>query len=104
MLGVLVYGVSSLQSIMVSLNRSDYMLDQNEDGSSSLKQVEINTFSAAGFGATDLLPEVHRYVETCESSLNQGRVMRMDITAPISVISGVSGKTCSQGLAVRDTG
>lgn len=68
-------GVSSFQSIVVSLNRSDYMLDQSEDGSSSLKQVEINTFSAAGFGVTDLLPEVHRYVETCMSFLNQGRIM-----------------------------
>lgn len=37
------------------------MLDQSEDGSASLKQIEVNTFSVAGFGATDRLPEVHRY-------------------------------------------
>lgn len=55
--------VSLLQSIAVSLNRSDYMLDQSEDGSTSLKQIEFNTFSVAGFGVTDSLPEVHRYDE-----------------------------------------
>lgn len=54
---------SLLQSIAVSLNRSDYMLDQSEDGSTSLKQIEFNTFSVAGFGVTDSLPEVHRYDE-----------------------------------------
>ncbi|XP_075882750.1 glutathione synthetase-like isoform X1 [Nelusetta ayraudi] len=52
------------QSIVVSLNRSDYMLDQSEDGSASLKQIEVNTFSVAGFGATDRLPEVHRKILT----------------------------------------
>ncbi|KAM7404258.1 hypothetical protein PAMP_011624 [Pampus punctatissimus] len=48
------------QSIVVGLNRSDYMVDQKEDGSSSLKQIEINTIAAAGFGASDNLSMVHR--------------------------------------------
>lgn len=58
LLNVLVCHVSSWQSIVVSLNRSDYMLDCSDDGSASLKQIEINTFSVAGFGETDRLPEV----------------------------------------------
>ncbi|KAE8293108.1 Glutathione synthetase [Larimichthys crocea] len=49
------------QSIVVGLNRSDYMLDQRDDGTVSLKQIEINTISAAGFGTTDHLPVVHRH-------------------------------------------
>lgn len=53
---------------MVSLNRSDYMLDRSEDGSASLKQIEINTFSVAGFGDTDRLPEVHRYEDHLEKT------------------------------------
>ncbi|KAM7410832.1 hypothetical protein PAMA_021001 [Pampus argenteus] len=48
------------QSIVVGLNRSDYMVDQKEDGSSSLKQIEINTIAAAGFGTSDHLSMVHR--------------------------------------------
>lgn len=55
----------SFQSIVVSLNRSDYMVDPNEDGTYCLKQIEINTISAAGFGVTDRLPEVHRYLRKC---------------------------------------
>ncbi|XP_036961396.1 glutathione synthetase-like isoform X4 [Acanthopagrus latus] len=50
------------QSIVVGLLRSDYMLDQGEGKTSSLKQIEINTISVGGFGVADCLPEVHRYV------------------------------------------
>ncbi|XP_070825419.1 glutathione synthetase-like [Chaetodon trifascialis] len=50
------------QSTVVCLSRSDYMLDQSEDGTSSLKQIEINIFAAAGFCVSDCLPVVHRYV------------------------------------------
>ncbi|XP_068606614.1 glutathione synthetase-like [Brachionichthys hirsutus] len=50
------------QSIVVGLNRSDYMLDHMEDGTSSLKQVEINTIAAAAFGVSDCLPMVHRHI------------------------------------------
>lgn len=49
---------------MVGLIRSDYMVDQREDGTSSLKQIEINTFAAGGFGVSDRLPVVHRYLRT----------------------------------------
>lgn len=51
---------------MVGLNRSDYMVDQGQDGTSSLKQVEMNTFAAAGFGVSDCVPLVHRYPEHTE--------------------------------------
>ncbi|XP_050926995.1 glutathione synthetase isoform X2 [Lates calcarifer] len=50
------------QSIVVGLNRSDYMVDQREDGISSMKQIEINTIAVGGFGVSDRLPVVHRHV------------------------------------------
>lgn len=57
---------------MVGLNRSDYMVDQREDGTYSLKQIEINTISAAGFAITDRLSEVHRYLRKCRSVFISG--------------------------------
>ncbi|XP_042265730.1 glutathione synthetase isoform X1 [Thunnus maccoyii] len=50
------------QSIMLGINRSDYMLDQREDGSSSLKQIEINTFAASFGGLSSHTPDVHRHI------------------------------------------
>ncbi|XP_067447493.1 glutathione synthetase-like isoform X1 [Thunnus thynnus] len=50
------------QSIVLGLNRSDYMVDQREDGTPSLKQIEVNTIAAGGFGVTDRLSMVHRHV------------------------------------------
>ncbi|XP_028266023.1 glutathione synthetase-like [Parambassis ranga] len=52
-----------IQSIVVGLNRSDYMLDMETNTKTcTLKQVEINTIAAAGFGVTDSLPKVHRSI------------------------------------------
>uniref|UniRef100_A0A667XD17 Glutathione synthetase n=1 Tax=Myripristis murdjan TaxID=586833 RepID=A0A667XD17_9TELE len=50
------------QSIVLGLNRSDYMLDQREDGTSSLKQIEINTIAASFGGLASRTPDVHRSV------------------------------------------
>ncbi|XP_071394974.1 glutathione synthetase-like isoform X1 [Centroberyx affinis] len=50
------------QSIVLGVNRSDYMPNQREDGTCSLKQMEINTISAGSFGVTGLLPVVHRHI------------------------------------------
>lgn len=50
------------QSIVLGLNRSDYMLDQREDGSSSLKQIEINTIAASFGGLSSRTPDIHRHV------------------------------------------
>uniref|UniRef100_A0A674EBQ4 Glutathione synthetase n=1 Tax=Salmo trutta TaxID=8032 RepID=A0A674EBQ4_SALTR len=50
------------QSIVLGLNRSDYMLDQNEDGSASLKQIEINTIAASFGGLASHTPNVHRHI------------------------------------------
>ena len=50
----------SSQSIVLGLNRSDYMLDQSEDGTSSLKQIEINTIAASFGGLASRMPDVHR--------------------------------------------
>ncbi|KAM3617058.1 uncharacterized protein V6R79_001702 [Siganus canaliculatus] len=50
------------QSIVVGLNRSDYMMDEKEGAMSSLKQIEINTIAAAALTMSDLLPVVHRHI------------------------------------------
>lgn len=51
---------SCLQSIVLGLNRSDYMLDQKNDGPPAVKQIEINTFAASFGGLTSRTAEVHR--------------------------------------------
>uniref|UniRef100_A0A8D2ZTI3 Glutathione synthetase n=1 Tax=Scophthalmus maximus TaxID=52904 RepID=A0A8D2ZTI3_SCOMX len=50
------------QSIVLGLNRSDYMLDQGEDGKSSLKQIEINTFAASFGGHSSRTTDLHRTI------------------------------------------
>ncbi|KAI3357189.1 hypothetical protein L3Q82_015652 [Scortum barcoo] len=50
------------QPIALGLNRSDYMLDQGEDGSPCLKQIEINTFAASFGGLSSRMPDVHRQI------------------------------------------
>lgn len=51
-----------VQSIVLGLNRSDYMLDQAEDGGTSLKQIEINTIAASFGGLSSRTPDVHRHI------------------------------------------
>ncbi|KTF86693.1 hypothetical protein cypCar_00016363 [Cyprinus carpio] len=50
------------QSIVLGLNRSDYMLDHSPDGGTSLKQIEINTIAASFGGLASRTPDVHRAV------------------------------------------
>ncbi|KAM9786203.1 glutathione synthetase-like [Neosynchiropus ocellatus] len=50
------------QSIILGSNRSDYMVDRKADGSSSLKQIEINTIAAGFGGPASVIPDVHRHV------------------------------------------
>lgn len=50
------------QSVVLGLNRSDYMLDQSKDKISSLKQIEINTFAASFGGLSSRTPDVHRHI------------------------------------------
>lgn len=50
------------QSVVLGLNRSDYMLDQSPEGGVSLKQVEINTIAASFGGLASRTPDVHRHV------------------------------------------
>lgn len=57
------------QSIMLGLNRSDYMLDQT----SSLKQIEINTFAASFGGLSSRTPDVHRHVLKVAGRLEESR-------------------------------
>uniref|UniRef100_A0A674NVD5 Glutathione synthetase n=1 Tax=Takifugu rubripes TaxID=31033 RepID=A0A674NVD5_TAKRU len=49
-------------SIVLGLNRSDYMLDQKNEGCPTLKQIEINTFAASFAGLTSHTPHVHRHI------------------------------------------
>lgn len=50
------------QSVVLGLNRSDYMLDQGPGGAVSLKQVEINTIAASFGGLASRTPDVHRHI------------------------------------------
>lgn len=50
------------QSVVLGLNRSDYMLDQREGASAALKQVEINTIAASFGGLASRTPQLHRHV------------------------------------------
>ncbi|KAF3860039.1 hypothetical protein F7725_000294 [Dissostichus mawsoni] len=59
------------QSVVCGLNRSDYMLDQAEDGSSSLKQIEINTIAASFGGLSSRTPDVHRHILQVAGQLEQ---------------------------------
>lgn len=57
---VLEEGIS--QPVVLGLNRSDYMLDQRDAGTSSLKQIEINTISASFGGLAAGMVNVHKHV------------------------------------------
>ncbi|XP_042347190.1 glutathione synthetase-like [Plectropomus leopardus] len=61
------------QSIVLGLNRSDYMLDQGDDGSSSLKQIEINTFAASFGGLSSRMPDVHRHILNVAGQLEESQ-------------------------------
>lgn len=61
------------QSIVLGLNRSDYMLDQGQDGSSSLKQIEINTIAASFGGLSSRTPDVHRNVLKVAGKLEESQ-------------------------------
>ncbi|KAM8862986.1 glutathione synthetase [Spinachia spinachia] len=61
------------QSIVLGLNRSDYMLDQGKDGSVSLKQIEINTIAASFGGLSSRTADVHRHVLKVAGKLEESR-------------------------------
>ncbi|XP_056241235.1 glutathione synthetase-like [Seriola aureovittata] len=64
------------QSIVVGLNRSDYMVDQRADRTSSLKQIEINTIAAGGFGVSDRLSVVHRHTMKSVGLLEESKCIQ----------------------------
>ncbi|XP_051961275.1 glutathione synthetase-like isoform X1 [Xyrauchen texanus] len=59
------------QPIVLGLNRSDYMLDQNPDGGTSLKQIEINTIAASFGGLASQTPDVHRHILKVANMLDE---------------------------------
>lgn len=50
----------SPQPVVLGLNRSDYMLDQRDEGPPAVKQIEINTFAASFGGLASRTAELHR--------------------------------------------
>ncbi|XP_008299571.1 glutathione synthetase [Stegastes partitus] len=50
------------QSIVLGLNRSDFMLDQRDGQTASLKQIEINTIAASFGGLSSRTPDLHRLI------------------------------------------
>ncbi|XP_019718543.1 glutathione synthetase-like isoform X2 [Hippocampus comes] len=60
------------QSIVLGLNRSDYMWDQ-KDGHTSLKQIEINTISAGAGGAAARMTDVHRHILKVTGQLEESQ-------------------------------
>ncbi|XP_030590685.1 glutathione synthetase [Archocentrus centrarchus] len=61
------------QTIVLGLNRSDYMLDQRENGTSSLKQIEINTIAASFGGLSSHTPGLHRHILEMASRLEESQ-------------------------------
>ncbi|XP_015280725.1 PREDICTED: glutathione synthetase [Gekko japonicus] len=50
------------QSVVLGINRSDYMFDHGADSTPALKQVEINTIAASFGGLASRTAAVHRHV------------------------------------------
>ncbi|KAF3696531.1 Glutathione synthetase [Channa argus] len=76
------------QSIVLGLNRSDYMLDQ-KNGKSSLKQIEINTVAASFAGISSRMPDVHRHVLKVAGQLEQSQKI-LDNNAAVGLAMGIA--------------
>ncbi|KAG9463136.1 hypothetical protein GDO78_022323 [Eleutherodactylus coqui] len=50
------------QTVFLGINRSDYMFDCRADGTTALKQIEINTIAASFGGLSSRTPAVHQLV------------------------------------------
>ncbi|XP_040290884.1 glutathione synthetase isoform X2 [Bufo bufo] len=50
------------QTVFLGINRSDYMFDCRADGTTALKQIEINTIAASFGGLSSRTPAVHQHV------------------------------------------
>ncbi|KAM5135597.1 glutathione synthetase [Mantella aurantiaca] len=50
------------QSVFLGINRSDYMFDCQADGTTALKQIEINTIAASFGGLSSRTPAIHQHV------------------------------------------
>ncbi|XP_054638499.1 glutathione synthetase-like [Dunckerocampus dactyliophorus] len=77
------------QSIVLGLNRSDYMLDQREDGSTSLKQIEINTISASFGGLASHTPDVHRHILKVAGRLEESQRI-LDNKPAVGLADGIA--------------
>ncbi|XP_075702846.1 glutathione synthetase isoform X2 [Rhinoderma darwinii] len=50
------------QTVFLGINRSDYMFDCRADGTTALKQIEINTIAASFGGLSSQTPVIHQHV------------------------------------------
>lgn len=50
------------QTVFLGINRSDYMFDCRVDGTTALKQIEINTIAASFGGLSSQTPVLHQHV------------------------------------------
>ncbi|XP_077400553.1 glutathione synthetase-like [Vanacampus margaritifer] len=78
-----------LQSIVLGLNRSDYMWEQEENGHTSLKQIEINTFAAAAGGVASRMPDVHRHILKVAGQLEESQRI-IDNNAAVGLAKAVA--------------
>ncbi|CAI9580594.1 unnamed protein product, partial [Staurois parvus] len=73
------------QSVFLGINRSDYMFDCKEDGTTALKQIEINTIAASFGGLSSRTPAVHQHVlRTLGKSEEARKILSNDPSLGIS--------------------
>ncbi|XP_075033575.1 glutathione synthetase [Mixophyes fleayi] len=73
------------QSVFLGINRSDYMFDCRADGTTALKQIEINTIAASFGGLSSSTPAVHQHVlRVLEKSEEAGKILSNNPSLGIS--------------------
>uniref|UniRef100_A0A3Q2YQR8 Glutathione synthetase n=1 Tax=Hippocampus comes TaxID=109280 RepID=A0A3Q2YQR8_HIPCM len=85
---LMLYSLPSFQSIVLGLNRSDYMWEQ-KDGHTSLKQIEINTFAAAAGGVAARMPDVHRHILKVAGQLEESQRI-IDNNPPVGLAKALA--------------
>ncbi|XP_062871139.1 glutathione synthetase [Trichomycterus rosablanca] len=63
------------KTIVLGLNRSDYMIDQTADGKTALRQIEINTIAASFGGLSSRTPDVHRHILKVAGRLEDSKLI-----------------------------
>lgn len=77
------------QSIVLGINRSDFMLDQKEGQAASLKQIEINTIAASFGGLSSRTPDLHRLVLKAAGRMEESQRI-LDNNPPAGLARGIA--------------